>query len=88
MVDVVWWCSVMAANVAGRYEGSTSAQIQMGPVRLSRGQHRCLLTQLPNERGQRGAIGYGKKLHKQLLRKEAGAPASIDLQPRGTNLVK
>lgn len=45
------------------------------------------LTQLPDESGRRSAIEDEKRLRKQLLRKEAGAPASIDLQPRGTNLV-
>lgn len=86
MVDVVWWCSVVAANVAGGYERLTSVQSQNQTYALRLQSALLPLTQLPNERGQRGAIEDGKRLHKQLLRKEAGALASIDLRPRGTNL--
>lgn len=87
MVEVVWWCSVVAASVARRCEGLTSAQSRNRTCSLRLQSASLPLTQLPNERGQRDAIEDGKRLHKQLLRKEAGAPASIDLRLRGTNLV-
>ncbi len=78
----VWWLrtghSVMQA---------VRWKIQTRPVRSGSSQHRCPLTKLPRERGQWSAIEGRKRLRKQLLRKEPGAPASINLQPRGTNLV-
>ena len=70
-----------------RYKSSSSATDSERTCLLKLWSASLPLTGLPDERGQQNAIEGWKRLHKQLLRKEAGAPALIDLQPRQTNLI-
>ena len=88
VTDVAWWwCSDVADGVVGPVREVEWCHRRKRDLFTQAGVSIAAFDELPDERGRKSAIEGGKKLRKQLLRKEAGAPASIVLQPRRTNLV-